>query len=101
MAEEDIIPTSSVLYAAHKHIGERCKEVSMTFLRCKKRDLDPSVCLKEGEAVMICMGKVLKDLRASCKSSMDTYEQCLDRYSNDLRKCRAEEEVFDAECPKP
>ena len=52
--EEEFIPTSNVLYAAHKHIGKRCNEVSMNFLRCKKRDLDPNVCLKEGEAVMGC-----------------------------------------------
>jgi len=58
MGDSEIVPTSSVLYAAHKHIGERCKDVSMAFLRCKKRDLDPSVCLKEGEAVMGCLGTV-------------------------------------------
>jgi len=78
--EEEFIPTSNVLYAAHKHIGKRCNEVSMNFLRCKKRDLDPNVCLKEGEAVMGCLGAVLKDLRSSCLSSMDTYSQCLDKY---------------------
>ena len=56
--EEPILPTSNVLYAAHKHIGERCKEASMTFLRCKNRDLDPAACLKESEAVMGCLGTV-------------------------------------------
>ena len=103
MAEQEgeVLPTSSVLYAAHKHIGERCKEVSMNFLRCKKKDLDPSACLKQGEAVMSCMSTVLKDLRSSCTNDMRAYSECLDYHSNDLRKCRKEEEAFDAACPKP
>ena len=58
IAEEELVPTSNVLYAAHKHIGERCKDVSMAFLRCKKKDLDPSVCLNEGQAVLGCLGVV-------------------------------------------
>ena len=55
---EELVPTSNVLYAAHKHIGERCKDVSTSFLKCKKKDLDPSVCLNEGKAVLGCLGTV-------------------------------------------
>merc|ERR1739847_107887 len=77
------------------------QDVSTSFLKCKKKDLDPSVCLNEGKAVLGCLGTVLKDLRSSCLSEVDSYSQCLDHYSNDLRKCRKEESVFDSACPKP
>ena len=55
---EEVLPTSSVLYTAHKHIGKRCNDVSMKILRCKKKDLDPSVCLNEGKAVLGCLNDV-------------------------------------------
>ncbi|KAL0298622.1 UNVERIFIED_CONTAM: NADH dehydrogenase [ubiquinone] 1 alpha subcomplex subunit-B [Sesamum radiatum] len=49
------IPTSSVLMAAAKHIGTRCRNENLAFLKCKKDDPNPEKCLDKGRQVTQCV----------------------------------------------
>lgn len=44
--------------SASKYIARSCKDVNKTFMECKAKDLNPSACLKEGEAVTECLLKL-------------------------------------------
>lgn len=59
MAEaEGTPPKGAVLMSASKYIARSCKDVNKTFMECKAKDLNPSACLKEGEAVTECLLKL-------------------------------------------
>lgn len=59
MAEaEGTPPKGAVLMSASKYIARSCKDVNKAFMECKAKDLDPSACLKEGEAVTECLLKL-------------------------------------------
>lgn len=49
------VPTSSVLMAAAKHIGTRCRGENVAFLKCKKDDPNPEKCLDKGRQVTECV----------------------------------------------
>jgi len=49
------IPTSSVLMASSKHIGLRCHDQNVAFLKCKKKDGNPEKCLDKGNEVTRCV----------------------------------------------
>ncbi|KAJ8441712.1 hypothetical protein Cgig2_019099 [Carnegiea gigantea] len=49
------IPTSSVLMASSKHIGVRCHDQNVAFLKCKKKDGNPEKCLDKGNEVTRCV----------------------------------------------
>ncbi|KAL0382628.1 UNVERIFIED_CONTAM: NADH dehydrogenase [ubiquinone] 1 alpha subcomplex subunit-B [Sesamum calycinum] len=50
-AAGESIPTSSVLMAAAKHIGTKCRGENVAFLKCKKDDPNPEKCLDKGRQV--------------------------------------------------
>lgn len=54
-ASGEPIPTSSVLMAAAKHIGTRCRSENIAFLKCKKDDPNPEKCLDKGRQVTECV----------------------------------------------
>jgi NADH dehydrogenase (ubiquinone) 1 alpha subcomplex subunit 8 len=97
--EESRAPTSSVLFASHKHLQKRCAQQTAQYLSCKRGNQDPEECLKEGAKVTGCMLDVLKDLRAKCPETMNEYAACLDYRSNQFEKCRKEQQKFENECP--
>ncbi|GER28311.1 NADH dehydrogenase [ubiquinone] 1 alphasubcomplex subunit 8 [Striga asiatica] len=47
-ASGEPVPTSSLLMAASKHIGSRCRAENVAFLMCKKDDPNPEKCLDKG-----------------------------------------------------
>ncbi|KDP40046.1 hypothetical protein JCGZ_02044 [Jatropha curcas] len=49
------IPTSAVLMASSRHIGTRCYEENVAFLKCKKKDPNPEKCLDKGQQVTRCV----------------------------------------------
>ncbi|KAL3652062.1 hypothetical protein CASFOL_001743 [Castilleja foliolosa] len=49
------VPASSVLMAAAKHIGSRCRGENVAFLKCKKDDPNPEKCLEKGRQVTQCV----------------------------------------------
>ena len=92
-------PTSSVLFAVHKHLQGRCASKTSAFLACKKNDQDPEKCLKEGAAMTGCLVEVLRDLKGKCGDETNAYAACLDYRSNQFEKCRAEQQAFESKCP--
>lgn len=52
---EEPIPTSAVLMASSKHIGFRCRDENVAFLKCKKKDPNPEKCLDKGQQVTRCV----------------------------------------------
>ena len=98
MGDHDV-PTSSVLFAVHKHLRQRCAGKTAAFLACKKSDQDPEKCLKEGAAMTGCMVEVLRDLKGKCGDETNAYAACLDYRSNQFEKCRAEQQAFESKCP--
>ena len=50
VAENESAPTSSVLFASHKHLQKRCSSQTAAYLACKKKSR-PEMCLKEGAKV--------------------------------------------------
>eukprot|EP00894_Picocystis_sp_ML_P003660 jgi/Pico_ML_1/54177/g4589.t1 len=59
MAEAEAAPPKgAVLMSASKYIARSCKDANKAFMDCKARDLNPSACLKEGEAVTECLLKL-------------------------------------------
>ena len=98
-AENESAPTSSVLFASHKHLQTRCSSQTAAYLACKKGNQDPEMCLKEGAKVTGCMLDVLKDLRGKCPETMNKYAACMDYRSNQFEKCRKEQAAFEEECP--
>ena len=58
MADENSIPYPE-LHAASKIIGRECATVSKAYVACKfEKGKNPSLCLKEAEAVMRCTEEV-------------------------------------------
>lgn len=89
--------TSSVLYAAAKEIGSKCKSQNRAFLECKAADENPSACLQKGEAVQACALSVLKSAMATCESTFQKYASCLDMQISQeylFERCRKEEKAF-------
>ncbi|KAH9621276.1 hypothetical protein KSS87_011541, partial [Heliosperma pusillum] len=54
-AVESTVPTSAVLMASSKHIGMRCYDQNLAFLKCKKIDANPEKCLDKGNQVTRCV----------------------------------------------
>ncbi len=48
-------PISAVLYAISKHIATKCSKQNKAFEECKRRDSNPELCLKQGDAVTGCV----------------------------------------------
>ena len=44
-----------MLMAANKHIAARCAEQNAAFMKCKREDPNPEVCLEKGAAVTGCV----------------------------------------------
>ncbi|KAL0291188.1 UNVERIFIED_CONTAM: NADH dehydrogenase [ubiquinone] 1 alpha subcomplex subunit-B [Sesamum calycinum] len=123
------IPTSSVLMAAAKHIGTRCRNENLAFLKCKKDDPNPEKCLDKGRQVTQCvlhlfslsscrslgMGYLmvtdftvfsvlkadlkLRDLHQNCSKELDAYAGCMYYHTNEFELCRKEQKEFEKACP--
>ncbi|KAL5541767.1 hypothetical protein UlMin_009477 [Ulmus minor] len=98
-ASGDPIPTSAVLMSSAKHIGLKCREENMAFLRCKKQDPNPEKCLDKGQQVTRCVLGLLKDLHQRCTKEMDEYVGCMYYNTNEFELCRKEQEAFEKACP--
>lgn len=92
-------PTSSVLFAVHKHLQRRCADKTSAFIQCKRNDENPEKCLKEGAAMTGCLLDVLKDVKGKCGNETNAYAACLDYRSNNFEKCRVEQQAFERKCP--
>ncbi|VFQ63249.1 unnamed protein product [Cuscuta campestris] len=92
------IPTSSVLMAASKHIGTRCRSENVAFLKCKKNDPNPEKCLDKGHLVTRCVLGLLKDLHQRCTKEMDAYAGCMYYHTNEFELCRKEQNEFEKVC---
>ncbi|XP_074312488.1 NADH dehydrogenase [ubiquinone] 1 alpha subcomplex subunit 8-B-like [Silene latifolia] len=99
VSAEDPVPTSSVLMAASKQIGIRCRNENVAFLKCKKKDADPEKCLDKGRDVTRCVFSLLKDLHQKCNKEMDEYSRCMYYHTNEFELCRKEQEAFEKACP--
>ncbi|CAM8988294.1 hypothetical protein QQ045_006417 [Rhodiola kirilowii] len=95
----DPIPTSAVMMASSKHIGMRCFQENVEFLKCKKKDANPEKCLDKGQQVTRCVLSLLKDLHQRCTKEMDAYAGCMYYHTNEFDMCRKEQEVFEKSCP--
>ncbi|XP_065863529.1 NADH dehydrogenase [ubiquinone] 1 alpha subcomplex subunit 8-B [Euphorbia lathyris] len=93
------IPTSAVLTASSKHIGNRCLEQNVAFLKCKKKDPNPEKCLDKGRQVTGCVLGLLKDLHQKCTKEMDDYVGCMYYHTNEFDLCRKEQQAFEKACP--
>ncbi|KAL8161294.1 hypothetical protein V2J09_012783 [Rumex salicifolius] len=69
------LATSSSLMMSSKHIGIRCRNENLDFLRCKKKDANPEKCLHKGREVTRCFLGVLKDLHERCSKEFDAYSE--------------------------
>ncbi|KAH6760339.1 Cox19-like CHCH family protein, partial [Perilla frutescens var. frutescens] len=98
-ASGEPIPTSSVLMAAAKHIGSRCRSENIAFLKCKKDDPNPEKCLDKGRQVTQCVLYLLKDLHQNCNKEMDAYAGCMYYHTNEFELCRKEQKAFEKACP--
>uniref|UniRef100_A0A7C8YZ71 CHCH domain-containing protein n=1 Tax=Opuntia streptacantha TaxID=393608 RepID=A0A7C8YZ71_OPUST len=98
-AGEEPIPTSAVLMAASKHIGLRCHDENVAFLKCKKKDPNPEKCLDKGAQVTRCVLALLKDLHQKCTKEMDSYTSCMYYHTNEFDLCRKEQQEFEKACP--
>ncbi|CAA0821211.1 D-aminoacid aminotransferase-like PLP-dependent enzymes superfamily protein [Striga hermonthica] len=72
-ASGEPIPTSSLLMAASKHIGSRCRAENVAFLKCKKDDPNPEKCLDKGRQVTQCVFNLLRDLHQMCNKELDSF----------------------------
>ncbi|KAK9828542.1 hypothetical protein WJX72_000660 [[Myrmecia] bisecta] len=88
-------PTSAVLFAISKLIATRCGKQNRAFVECKAKDANPEACLQAGDAVTDCVVALLKDVNKKAPEELKTYYSCLDYYSNNFSKCRAEQEAFE------
>jgi len=86
--------------SASKYIARSCKDVNKAFMECKAKDLNPSACLKEGEAVTECLLKLLKRLHTEAPEEFNSYVKCMDYHSNNLEKCRKEQAILEEKCPE-
>ncbi|CAN0856036.1 NADH dehydrogenase [ubiquinone] 1 alpha subcomplex subunit 8-B [Linum grandiflorum] len=93
------IPTSAVLMSASKHIGRRCFEENVAFIKCKKQDPNPEKCLDKGRQVTRCVLGLLKDLHQRCTKEMDDYVGCMYYNTNEFDLCRKEQQAFEKQCP--
>ncbi|XP_057786577.1 NADH dehydrogenase [ubiquinone] 1 alpha subcomplex subunit 8-B-like isoform X1 [Salvia miltiorrhiza] len=115
-ASGEPIPTSSVLMAAAKHIGIRCRGENIAFLKCKKDDPNPEKCLDKGRQVTECVLHLgflhgpymtphlerqirLRDLHQNCNKEMDAYAGCMYYHTNEFELCRKEQQSFEKACP--
>ncbi|KAK4403844.1 UNVERIFIED_CONTAM: NADH dehydrogenase [ubiquinone] 1 alpha subcomplex subunit-B [Sesamum angustifolium] len=98
-AAGESIPTSSVLMAAAKHIGTKCRGENVAFLKCKKDDPNPEKCLDKGRQVTQCVLHLLKDLHQSCNKELDSYAGCMYYHTNEFEFCRKEQKEFEKACP--
>ncbi|CAO2813403.1 unnamed protein product [Amaranthus hypochondriacus] len=96
---EEPIPTSAVLMASSKHIGFRCRDENVAFLKCKKKDPNPEKCLDKGQQVTRCVFSLLRDLHQKCTKEMDAYGHCMYYHTNEFDLCRKEQEAFEKACP--
>lgn len=46
--------TSAELYAMSKHLGVRCGDLQIAYMRCKEKYNHPEDCLQEAKAVVRC-----------------------------------------------
>ncbi|CAA0829564.1 NADH dehydrogenase [Striga hermonthica] len=93
------VPTSSVLMAASKHIGSRCRAENVAFLMCKKDDPNPEKCLDKGRQVTQCVFHLLRDLHQVCNKELDSYSGCMYYNTNEFDLCRKEQQEFEKACP--
>ncbi|KAL3820092.1 hypothetical protein ACJIZ3_005997 [Penstemon smallii] len=95
------VPTSAVLMAAAKHIGTRCRNENLAFLKCKKDDPNPEKCLDKGRQVTQCVLHLLRDLHQNCSKELDSYAGCMYYHTNEFEFCRKEQKEFEKACPFP
>ncbi|CAH1427659.1 unnamed protein product [Lactuca virosa] len=93
------IPTSAVLMSASKHIATRCRGENVAFLKCKKDDPNPEICLEKGRQVTRCVLSLLKDLHQKCTKEMDAYAGCMYYNTDEFELCRKEQKDFEKACP--
>ncbi|XP_074307138.1 NADH dehydrogenase [ubiquinone] 1 alpha subcomplex subunit 8-B-like [Silene latifolia] len=98
-AVESTVPTSAVLMASSKHIGTRCHDQNVAFLKCKKNDANPEKCLDKGNQVTRCVFGLLRDLQQKCTKEMDSYSNCMYYHTNEFDLCRKEQQAFEKACP--
>uniref|UniRef100_A0A1D1XF84 NADH dehydrogenase [ubiquinone] 1 alpha subcomplex subunit 8-A n=2 Tax=Anthurium amnicola TaxID=1678845 RepID=A0A1D1XF84_9ARAE len=94
------VPTSAVLMASWKHIGEECRAENAAFINCKKRDPNPEMCLDKGRQVTRCVLGLLKTLHHRCSKEMDAYAGCMYYHTNEFEMCRGKQEQFEKACPR-
>jgi hypothetical protein len=46
--------TGAELYAMSKHLGVRCGDLQIAYMRCKEKYNHPEDCLQEAKAVVRC-----------------------------------------------
>ena len=54
MEGEEVLETSTELWAAAKIVGRACEAQNFAFIKCKATNADPSLCLQQGRAVTDC-----------------------------------------------
>ncbi|KAI8472179.1 MAG: hypothetical protein J3K34DRAFT_215326 [Monoraphidium minutum] len=91
--------TGAELYAMSKHLGVRCGELQIAYMRCKEKYNHPEDCLQEAKAVVRCSDNLLLEMLEKAPREFKDYCECLDYYTLDIRKCRAEQKTLEKAAP--
>jgi NADH dehydrogenase (ubiquinone) 1 alpha subcomplex subunit 8 len=90
---------SAELYAIAKHLAIKCHKEEVAFMSCKEEYKHPEDCLQEGKAVTSCAHSLLDQVMVKAPEQFKEYVDCLDHYSFELKKCRAEQKKFEEAFP--
>ena len=87
--------SSMEIWAASKFIGRECATINKLFYVCKRDNGDnPTVCSKEGKAVLDCGNNVISELYTKFPEEYKAFQVCLDQNDYRFADCRKSEKAL-------
>mmetsp|Transcript_5865 Transcript_5865/g.7612 ORF Transcript_5865/g.7612 Transcript_5865/m.7612 type:complete len:316 (-) Transcript_5865:171-1118(-) len=89
--------TKGQLDAMSLYIDIECNEVNKKFITCKSENMDPELCLSEGNNVFICVSKLFRKLNQPnrTQNQFNKYMDCLEENGGEFSKCKEQKNALD------
>lgn len=94
---KEIPLTHNFLLSSAMWLGKYCDNQCKEFMLCRKEEMDPRKCLKEGHDVTDCGLEFFRKVKKTCREELEWYTKCLDFSGREpeFRRCRREQALYD------